>query len=820
VKDYGQLSIDAQTQQPAQSRFGPRRLFKSTDRGVTWSALTYDPAPGYRHAYSLDFDPVDSQTLYLGAFSGLYRSTDGGGSWAKLPAPATYTQATCRGAALTPDGQYVFAVFAERHAGDNDAAGTVTTRVLTTPWVARVGQWNWQQLAAPAAPNGLYFPGTINEYWRPLVDPRSGSAEHGLAGLYQVLLGCMVSTADIDQGLFLGTFSPAAAGDTLAGSWTHAFKRPFGTNRTVQGWDFDMGWNDIFPQCRQYVWTPPGWPDREIWLASQQSLYVGAMNAQNQVIRTSWDPRSTRAHRVIAGTTFYQNRGFASTVNQDQDAWESYVAQTMADNCVLESWDGGESWTQAFSPLSTGTGDAVHVLRPEGGFSDKAPYVLLSASQGAGGGSNASVGALRAKRIVTAPTSTAEMSGWTLIAGGPSPGLAGINENRDANNQPTGAGQRIYSIESHPTNRGRVFLGTLAGLFWIADIHPLIESGTGTFQKITSGSVMVNRVWPDPENQDRVHYFVPSGAARGLHLAVRGGGAWSTQPVITGANIGDATVWRHAGMEWIAYSVVDSGAAGAPLVFLSNNGGAGFQTVLTREQVLAIHAEPWWNVNGTSMTFSTVGLAGFSETLTVGTHVEFGKHGYAMLQAAVSGSPGAPQATWRDWTGMWPLPGYMEVPRLWRGKIVSWQGEMFYMAATRGGGLWWRQLTNPPLTYPDWAWQSGLPLLAPDSLPTADIDGDGWQNLLEYATGTDPLLDDSFPVMDAGIRAGHLELEISWNPAASGISWRVEASADLVDWKWDEAEILGGQNGVIKARDLMPAAGPPRRFLRFQVTQP
>lgn len=820
IKDSGVQNLEGQTEQPTQTRFGTRRLFKSADRGATWSALTYEAGSDYRHAYSLEFDFTDAsaQTLYLGAFSGLYRTTNGGTSWTKLPAPAAYSNPTCRGATLTPDGRFVFAVWGERDSADNSTT-TTTTRVLTTPWVARVGQWNWTQLASPASPNGLYFPAaSVNEYWKPVIDPRSGSAAHGLANTYQFLLGAMASSADTSQGLFLGTFTPNPDDLTVAGSFAYAFKQSVGVARNQEGWVFDMGWNNISPQCRQYAWTPPTWPTRSLWLASQQSLYLAPLDpATRQVDRDGIVVRSTEPVRTIAGTTFYQNRGFSSTVNFDHDAYQTYVVQTMADNCLLESWDSGASWTQAFAPLGTGSGDAAHILRPEGAFAAKPAYVLAAVAPGPGGGTTNSIGSLRAKAIVLDPTTTAQMNAWTNIAGN-NAGAAGLDEN--PNTATPGAGQRIYSIESHPSNRGLVFLGTLTGLFVIDNIYPLIESGTGAFAKITSGSLSINRVWPDPADQNRVHYYVSAGTSRGLYRATRANGVWTTTALVQNQNMREAAYWRDGSTEYLAYAVVDNGSNPAtPLLFVSNDGGASFQSVLTHQQILDTHPEPWWEQNSTQMAFTVVGLAGHADKLIASTHVEFGKHGYAMIELTLGGASGSVTAARRDWTGLWPLHGYMHMPRIWRAKTIAWNGEVFYAAATRGGGLWWRQLSNPPLTYPDWAYTAGLDLAAPGAQPASDPDADGANNLLEYALATSPLA----PATEPNVRITNIgdNLSLSFLRARPELTYEVLASSDLLSW-----QTLATNPGAVSLTtpvtftDPEPVSTSSRRFLRLRVTAP
>lgn len=56
-------------------------IFKTTDYGRTWTALSTEGIEGYCHV--IRQDPVEPRLLYLGTEFGLYISTDGGGHWTK-----------------------------------------------------------------------------------------------------------------------------------------------------------------------------------------------------------------------------------------------------------------------------------------------------------------------------------------------------------------------------------------------------------------------------------------------------------------------------------------------------------------------------------------------------------------------------------------------------------------------------------------------------------------------------------------------------------------------------------------------------------------
>jgi hypothetical protein len=59
-----------------------RHVFRSTDRGATWTDKSGTGLPSVP-ANTVKVDPNDANTIYLGTEIGLYRSIDGGASWAR-----------------------------------------------------------------------------------------------------------------------------------------------------------------------------------------------------------------------------------------------------------------------------------------------------------------------------------------------------------------------------------------------------------------------------------------------------------------------------------------------------------------------------------------------------------------------------------------------------------------------------------------------------------------------------------------------------------------------------------------------------------------
>ena len=102
---------------------------------------------------------------------------------------------------------------------------------------------------------------------------------------------------------------------------------------------------------------------------------------------------------------------------------------------------------------------------------------------------------------------------------------------------------------------------------------------------------------------------------------------------------------------------------------------------------------------------------------------------------------------------------------------------------------------------------------------TADPDGDGHANLLEYALGTDPTLAGPLPVTLA--RSGNV-LTLSFEHIADpALIYTVQASGDLTTWSAVGQPYTGFTTvGTTTYTDTVSLATQPRRFLRLVVSAP
>ncbi len=107
---------------------------------------------------------------------------------------------------------------------------------------------------------------------------------------------------------------------------------------------------------------------------------------------------------------------------------------------------------------------------------------------------------------------------------------------------------------------------------------------------------------------------------------------------------------------------------------------------------------------------------------------------------------------------------------------------------------------------------------------SADPDGDGVNNLMEYALGLDPNAPGpSSPRLAPDTATGHLRLSVTRNPDATDLTWTIEVSSDLAAWASLEDIDVDTETdlpGLLTVRDLTPIATAPRRFIRLRVALP
>lgn len=687
-----QVPVSFQNAQSNTPISGRRLIFRSNNRGVTWDTLEYEPANGYRNTYSLDFDPNNSNTLYLGAASGLYHSNNSGGTWTKLQQPSgTFN---CYGACISPDGRYIYASFATVH--DPTASSsqtTTTTKLYVSPtssitsgsWVVLdANGWNLGQTNASTGATTTAFNGA---WWTPRMDPRSTVTQHKL------IIG---TASNARQGLYEGTFN-WSSGALSSYNWERIFYARGSVNPgpTVP-FSYEPGWEDFIPGAQAFNYTPATWTVRGIWVTGLQNYYYANTAAPGFPYNNAWQNRYT-VTVANAGTNneTYQSLGTACTVNYDGTGFNNYGIQGQADNGIMESWDGGASWAPRSKPPTTQT-EALEIANIGPG---RTPVVVAHGQPSVFGGSGTG-GSLYAKRLVN--FSTADV--WAHIAGGTNAraGLPNVT---------------IRDIAIDPANPQRVYLGLLnnagvgGGLMLINDIeafytgnavvgggHSTSAAASVNVQDITAtplatgpaqaaiDAATIISVNVDPNNANVV-YATASGA---LFKGELSGGVWNWTNILAVGGSPEVSVWDFNGVTYMAVKGNLNGlVTGAPTgvsLALSRDGGVNWTFIMSEATAESIRTVNWHDAATTGLNAGD--MVGYGNKIFIGWHTFGYNKGFGLFEGTIANN-GSTTVTWNDFTGD------LHFPRIRRLRVSknSSDNKVWLYASTQGNGGWRREIT-------------------------------------------------------------------------------------------------------------------------------
>ena len=197
---------------------------------------------------------------------------------------------------------------------------------------------------------------------------------------------------------------------------------------------------------------------------------------------------------------------------------------------------------------------------------------------------------------------------------------------------------------------------------------------------------------------------------------------------------------------------------------------------------------------------------------------------YDGVKVSTSAGPALGNVTSRVWIGN----NSTATTRQWQGKIDDVAIWRRALTATQIGQLWNGGAGRAVIsTYDDWAYSKGLtggPGSPTDPAKTADPDGDGVANVLEFFLDGNPLAGDA-PNIQPSVAGGNLVLTYSRRDDAESLNIVPQSGIDLTNW----ATLVNGVNGVVISvaergtdPDLVtiriPMGSEPRIFARLKYT--
>ncbi len=683
---------------PVQPLTGPRFIYVSRDGGDTWSTRTYEPTDGYRHVFGAHID--DNDVIYLAAASGLYRSTNANyTNWDRTPNPAgafstdgnsanggIQTDSTFSspgkpdwnsfrksggtlGLAFTPNEDRLFVCY-QMSAGTWEVFSTRTSQLgnNSDPWE------NVSAAGGASLPTDIPWVGFVT-------DPRNSNTD------VKFLVG---STFLGNNTQRVGTYEASiilnGSGAITGKSWEQILFNKSNDQSTNGPWTFEEGWETVPLISRTFDYTPLSWTASgrriiagggNVFFLSDNESQAGWPNNAN-----SWLPIYTKRDNdnSYGSTTTWETRGYANTVTYDVAAYGNYVIQGNADQGILESWDGGRSWTKELAGFNNSNSQAVAVTNTQ------PPIVLADGRANSYGIPKGYLSNFQA-RLLTDLNQQEEKSDWRTIGGKANGKVVQGLPNRFV--------QCLELDRRHPS---RVYAGLqktygIGGLYATEEIEA-VYAGTGDWREIGSPAMRTvfrfNDVFVDPNDSDILWVGNANGKIyKGVRTAPY---TWSWTE--SSYKMADLYVWDNNGTTVVAFSGTPDNNPNQ--VYLLNDptaAGVGAYTAvgLTPQQSLNIRPEAW-NVPVGGVDIE--GMAGYGNKIIVTTVAARYKKGLGVFRGTISGSGTGVAVNWQDFTTdgsgfdfFYPRDGTADA------KIIrQTNGDLFYAIPTFGAGVWWRKV--------------------------------------------------------------------------------------------------------------------------------
>ncbi len=612
---------------------GVGMVYLTKDGGVGWDEIIFDSNPATdKNIWNICYDQNNTSIVYLGSTKGIFKSSDGGSSWSKIPNPAGGSDN--RGVSLSPDGSVLYAAY------------NTTGKIFATP----TSSISWQEVMQGDGISLSNF-----RYWYPEVDSRSTGSSHKL----------LVGMQGQREGLFEGTFN-----------WTGSILDSYSWKRIWHddgGWD--RGWDYATPNARYAHYTPAGW-DRAVWSTTNQTIYEG-VPAEDAF---SWNNKYCIPHTEFQVPHWgqmwstYSSRGSESTYTYDIAVHENYVIQGQGDNGFMESWDYGKSWNnmQHRREINLSDVQAVDIADAWG-----TAVVVAQATSGYGGW--ATDGRLYVKPLKGhAPTDS-----WVHLGAGPQK-LLGIEDGI------------LRDVAVSPANPAKVFMfSTNHGMYMIEDLGRTMayqkQGKTLIAQKIfdskSTGANSVKKIAPHPLDEDIV-FFNSSSGTQGVYKGVNKDGDWTWTKVYNGYGWdSEVHCWDHEGQVYLMYAGFASGGQGDgnhTVVALSLDEGATWKKIFTKEKAKALRLPDWYEEWKDIYNFTTKGgPAAHGNTIVVNYYHHGYQLGYGIFKGTIQTDG---NITWEDWTGDLHFPGPTS------SIFAENRDSLYFYTSTAGAGAWQRNI--------------------------------------------------------------------------------------------------------------------------------
>ena len=649
----------------ARKSIGTRDFYFSNDRGKNWQTVVYAPGEARRDILSWSFDPTNADHIVMGALTGVFESRDGGKTWQMLPAPPS--GGDCLGAAIAPDGSRIYATY---RVGQNGARGIVTTRSgdiggqgQSHLFVSGTDKINWTNVTLNA-PGFDLKPSDAALFWRPRPDPG------GRGATQQVLIGA----ARPQRGVW--TVEVTDNNGKFSARWKRALF--YDAGKVIPNFDkvpFDTGWEHWGINGEDYGYAPPSWNSNLVYATGGQTFYVADTKAPDWDAR--WDPRYTRqvsAQQVgDQKIRFYRTRGTNSTYVFDADAYRNYAAQGGGDNGLMESYDGGYSWTGDNKPAGylNSRSNAVVVLRDL-----NPPMVVAHNATGWGADNWKETNELWAKKLV----SYGPDDRWVRIAGGPDH-LSGWG------------GDEVGRIAVDPKNSRRLAVSLrFGGINIIENVEALYDAAVANKPlprmssptrlalppKPAGSAVLGTSMAFDPDDSGALWVAGPNAFWKGTRQG-NDENNWQWQKVLDGGSL-DFAVWKNGGQKLIAARRYARN--GNDTIDLSRDGGVTWKPIINYDMVKGLRANPWLRPD---LKLNIGGMVAEGDHLYFTYAPDHSASGRATgFYRATIGAGGVSKV--EDFTGDLPfaLPVAVRVADTGEGREL--------LFCSRGNGLWGRSL--------------------------------------------------------------------------------------------------------------------------------